>query len=124
MGSDDARDGRGDADDATERERNENDARGDPRTPSASGGWNASTRVTPGDSARASGGERRRRRRASAWDGARGDSPWIERDGSTRASTSNGRDVGGASAVKPTKTPRERLRVAEFTRRAEREDEW
>ncbi len=28
MGSDDARDGRGDADDATERERNENDARG------------------------------------------------------------------------------------------------
>tara|TARA_B100000085_G_scaffold259791_1_gene262817 strand:+ start:123 stop:344 length:222 start_codon:yes stop_codon:yes gene_type:complete len=28
MGGDDARDGRGDADDATERERNENDARG------------------------------------------------------------------------------------------------
>ena len=116
MGSDDARDGRGDADDATERERNENDARGDPRTPSASGGWNASTRVTPGDSARVSGGSARRA--ASAWDGAReGDSPWIERDGSTRASTSNGRDVGGASAVKPTKTPRERLQSRPSGRR-------
>lgn len=102
------------------------------RTPSASGGWNASTRVTPGDSAMASGGERRRRRRASAWDDAR-ESEWIERDGTTRASTSNSRDVGGASAVKPTKmrttegretptiqTPRERVRVASTTPDARR----
>ena len=102
------------------------------RTPGASGGWNASTRVTPGDSAMASGGERRRRRRASAWDDAR-EGEWLERDGTTRASTSSRCDVGGASAVKPTKmgttegcetptirTQRERVRVALTTPDARR----
>ena len=125
MGGDDARDGRGDADDATERERNENDARGG-SSHAERERW--MERVDEGDAGGQREGERRRAAAAATRErvgrrargrlavdrtrrvDARVDVEWTRRRGSERGETDE--DAEGETPSR------------EFTRRAEREDEW